>query len=142
MSEQVDIFAPLRQGDPFASDALALYVDPDAKAKKKKAAQSPTRRSLEHLRKLGMLVAVVERWNPHAGIRQDLWGCLDIIALAPDGVTWGIQTTSGSNVAARVTKIAECPALIALRKCRWKLVVHGWTKGKDGRYKLREVDVS
>jgi len=59
---------------------------------------SPTRRSLEHLRKAGAeLVAVVERWNPHAKIRQDLFGVVDVLAIH-GGDTIAVQATSDSNV--------------------------------------------
>lgn len=103
---------------------------------------SPTERSLKHLRQLGYVAAVVEKWNAHARIRQDAFGILDIIALTPDGETIGVQTTSGSNVSARVKKITEHPSLVALRKCGWRVIVQGWRKGANGRYVLREVDLS
>jgi len=102
---------------------------------------TPTQRSLKHLRDAGYLVAIVERWNPHARIRQDLFGVLDLVAIRDD-VTLGVQTTSGSNVAARVRKIAEADAVPALRRAGWALVVHGWRKGSNGRWALREVDCS
>jgi hypothetical protein len=35
---------------------------------------TPTQRSLAYLRAEGWQVAIVERWNPHARIRQDLFG--------------------------------------------------------------------
>jgi hypothetical protein len=102
---------------------------------------TPTQRSLAHLRQAGYLVAIVEKWNPHARIRQDLFGVLDLVAIK-DGQTLGVQTTSGSNVAARVTKIAEADATPALRRAGWSLVVHGWRKAANGRWTLREVDCS
>ncbi len=105
-------------------------------------AASPTQRSLAHLRAAGCVAAVVEKWNPHAKIRQDLFGIVDVVALSPDGVTIGVQATSLSNVTSRVNKIAESDNIAALRKCGWRLVVHGWGKQTNGRYRLREVDVS
>ena len=64
---------------------------------------SPTQRTLNHLRRRGYLAAVVERFNPHVGehgIRQDLFGFLDLLAIRADkpGVL-GIQATSASNAA-------------------------------------------
>lgn len=103
---------------------------------------SPTQRSLKHLRDAGFLAEVVEKWNPHSKTRKDLFGVIDIVALSPDGETVGVQSTSGSNVSKRVSKIGECEALAAIRRCGWRLLVHGWTKGADGRYRLREVDCS
>lgn len=101
---------------------------------------SPTQRTLKHLRRLGYpLVQVVERWNPHARIRQDLFGILDVVAVGSDIV--GVQATSGSNVSKRVTKITESEALPILRKAGIRVVVHGWRKHKR-RWVLREVDLS
>lgn len=103
---------------------------------------SPTQRTLEHLRKTGcQLVAVVEKWNPHARIRQDLFGCVDVLAIR-DGETIAVQATSGSNVASRVAKVTDSPALPAMREAGWRVLVHGWRKGSNGRWALREVDVS
>jgi hypothetical protein len=103
---------------------------------------SPTRRSLEHLRKSGAdLVAVVERWNPHARIRQDLFGVVDVLAIHGE-TTIAVQATSGSNVASRVTKLTESPALPVMRAAGWRIVVHGWRKAANGRWTLREVDCS
>ena len=43
----------------------------------------PTQRTLARLRQEGALeVAIVEHWNPHARIRQDLFGFIDILAIA------------------------------------------------------------
>lgn len=103
---------------------------------------SPTQRSLAHLREQGYTCAVVEHYNPFAKIRTDLFGIIDIVALSPTGETVGVQTTSGSNVSARVHKIAESEHVGALRKCNWLLRVHGWRKCANGKYALRVVDVS
>ena len=102
---------------------------------------SPTQRSLKYLREQGWLCAIVEHWNQHAKIRQDLFGIIDVLCIR-DGVTMGVQTTSSSNVSARVQKIADCSHVDALRAAGWVLKVHGWRKGTNGRYSLREVDCS
>ena len=83
---------------------------------------------------------VVERWNPHARIRQDLFGVIDIVALG-DGVTLGVQATSAGNVSSRVRKIAESPHVAAIREANWRIEVWGWSK-KAGRWTVRKVDVS
>lgn len=102
---------------------------------------SPTQRTLAKLKADGYLCAVVEKWNPHAKIRQDLFGIIDVLGIK-DGETIGVQATSGSNVSARVQKIADSSHTDALRRAGWRLVVHGWRKGSNGRYTLREVDCS
>ena len=102
---------------------------------------TPTQRTLAELRKRGYRAAVVERWNSHARIRQDLFGVVDVLGVG-NGETIAVQTTSGSNVAARVNKIAACDALADMRDAGWRIIVHGWRKNAKGRYVLREVDVS
>lgn len=100
---------------------------------------SPTQRTLEHLRKTYPLVTVVERWNPYARIRQDLWGIADVVAVGDHILA--VQTTSASNLSARVKKITDSEALPILRKAGIRVVCHGWGK-KKGKWTLREVDLS
>lgn len=102
---------------------------------------TPTQRTLAELRKRGLMAAVVERWNAHARIRQDLFGVLDVVAVG-DGGTVGVQATSGSNVSSRVAKLTESDALPLLREAGWTILVHGWRKNAKGRWVLREVDLS
>lgn len=105
-------------------------------------AVTPTQRSKRHLETAGYTVAIVERWNPHAGIRQDLFGFIDLLAIKA-GETIAVQTTSSSNVAARVTKIADSPYVGVVREAGWRIVVQGWRKSKaTGRWEVREVDCS
>lgn len=105
------------------------------------ANSSPTQRTLARLRADGWLAEVVERWIPGANVRKDLWGFVDVVAIK-SGVTLGVQSTSGSNVAARVTKIADSPNLAAVRAAGWRLEVDGWRKNSAGRWVCRTVDVS
>lgn len=103
---------------------------------------TPTQLSLRHLRDQGWpLVEVVERWNPHARIRQDLFGIIDVLAVGPAGVL-AVQTTSHSNVASRIRKIAEHPNVAAIRDAGIAIHVHGWKK-VGGRWTLhRNEDIS
>jgi hypothetical protein len=109
--------------------------------KKRKKVVSPTQRSLAHLRSEGYRVAVVERWNPYARIRQDLFGIIDLLAVK-GGETVGVQTTSSANVSARMKKMEDSPALADLRAAGWRLLVHGWRKNSKGRWVLRVEDIS
>ena len=102
---------------------------------------SPTQRSLAHLRKLGYLAEVVEKRVPKVFITRDLFGFIDVLAIR-EGEVLGVQATSGSNVAARVTKIAEAQHVGTVRKAGIRIVVHGWRKAANGRWTLREVDCS
>lgn len=96
--------------------------------------ESPTKLTLRHLRDEGWTVDVVERWNPHARIRQDLFGFIDVLAVR-GGETLAVQTTSASNVASRIRKIADHPSVSAVRAAGWSIHVHGWAK-KSGRWTL------
>jgi len=65
----------------------------------------PTQRTLARLRQEGALeVAIVEHWNPHARIRQDLFGFIDILAIMPGGLL-AIQACAGTDTAKRLSKI-------------------------------------
>lgn len=103
-------------------------------------AKSPTQLSLEKLRAEGWLAEVVEKWVPGANIRKDLWGWTDIVALK-DGQTLAVQTTSYSNISARVNKITESDTIAEVRKANWSVEVHGWRK-VNNRWACKVVDVS
>lgn len=110
---------------------------------------TPTQRTLAALRKLGHQVAIVERWNQYAKIRQDLFGFIDIVCLTPTAII-GIQCTSGTNVAARVKKICnECnPVARAWLQAGGQIEVWGWRKlkvkrgGKLARWEARVEHVT
>lgn len=63
---------------------------------------TPTQRTLRALREQGRVCAIVEKWNPYGGpmlpdgrrggLRQDLFGILDVIALDPERGVVGIQS--------------------------------------------------
>lgn len=104
---------------------------------------SPVQRSLRKLREEGWLAAVVERWNPHAHVRQDLFGFADLLAIR-GGETLAVQTTTAGHVANRLEKLRGLPAVaVWLQSPARRIVVHGWAKrGARGRRKTwacREV---
>jgi hypothetical protein len=106
---------------------------------------SPTQRSLKLLRDEGWTVAITERWNQFARIKQDLFGFIDLLAIKGD-VTMAVQTTSGSNVSARINKIrALQAAAIWLESPTRTIVVHGWRKagprGKRKTWQCRKEDL-
>ena len=103
---------------------------------------SPTQRTLAYLRSQGYTAAVTEHWNPHAKIRQDLFGFIDIIALGK-GPIIAVQCTSGANHSARVTKIVSDPkvsscAMLWLKSCNSIAVISWSKKGARGRLKKWE----
>ena len=103
---------------------------------------TPTQRSLKHLRDAGYNAAITEHWNPFARIRQDLFGFVDILALK-DNETLAVQTTSYSNISARVKKIAEHENVRSVREAGWRIEVHGWRKNpKSKRWEVSIRDIS
>ena len=101
---------------------------------------TPTERSLKYLREQGYLCAIVEKWNPHARIRQDLWGWCDILAIKKDEVL-AVQVTS-TGVAARIKKIQESETVGRVREANIRIEVHGWSKNSKGKIKMRIEDIS
>ena len=109
---------------------------------------TPTARSLRHLRKSGALAAVVERYNPHAKRRVDLFGFIDIVCVDGRPGVLGVQSTTTTNQAARVSKIQSDE--LARNVNMWlmagnRIVVHGWSKkgprGKRKRWELSETEI-
>lgn len=94
------------------------------------AKTSPTQRSLKHLREAGFTCGIVEKWNRFAGIRQDLYGWIDILACAPGMGIVGIQTTTKANMNARVEKARGNGQLVAFLLSGGHLECHGWAKRK------------
>lgn len=102
---------------------------------------SPTSRTLKRLRDAGYLAGVVERWIPGANIRSDLFGFIDVVAIRP-GEILGVQTTSASNVSARVAKIREHENVDRVRESNMRIEVDGWRKNAAGKWVVRTVDLS
>ena len=101
-------------------------------------ATSPTQRTIRELKNQGRKCGIVERYNafvgPH-GIRQDLFGIIDIIALDPERGVVGIQSC-GQDFAAHERKILEERAQDAidwLETPGASLELWGWRKVKVKR---------
>lgn len=104
---------------------------------------TPTQRSLRLLRAQGYRVAITEHWNSFVKRRQDLFGFIDLLAI--DAPMMAIQTTSGTNVSARVAKILESDAAREWIEAGHRIIVHGWAKrghrGAVKRWECREVEI-
>ena len=96
---------------------------------------TPTQRTLAELRKRVEHVAIVEKWNSHCRIRQDLFGFADLISFDREDVhLW--QVTAGA-VAARVAKIKELDvARHWAASTHRELFVVGWRKLKPRGVKV------
>jgi hypothetical protein len=92
---------------------------------------SPTARSLIHIRKLGWTAQVVERWNAHAKVRQDLFGCIDLVVmneLLGKEYIMGVQATSGTNHNTRLLKALKEPRVKQWLRCGGKFEVWSWAR--------------
>lgn len=108
---------------------------------------TPTQRTLKRLREAGWEAAVVEKWNPHARIRQDLFGFADVLAFKPGQTPILCQVTT-TGTAARIRKIKEEPRALSALKSGFRIEVHGWRKvkvkrgGKAMRWEPRIIPVT
>lgn len=71
---------------------------------------TPTQRTIRELKNNGLRCAVVEKWNPHVGpygIRQDLFGIIDVLALDPQRGVVGVQCCAGSGFRGHWRKLTE-----------------------------------
>lgn len=110
---------------------------------------SPTQRTRDWLKARGVTSQIVERWNAHARVRQDLFGFADLLAIHTRIVA--IQVTSGDHVSARVAKIYDEPKAREWLAAGGLIEVHGWRKltmrtkagklSKAKRWALRRVAV-
>ncbi len=95
--------------------------------------KSPTQRSKEILTENGWHPEVVEHWNAFTRRRHDMFGFTDILAIKAWEKPMLVQTTTGTNFAARKAKIVHSDlAPIALRS-GFRIFVHGWRKLKVKR---------
>ena len=105
---------------------------------------SPTSRSLDLLRKDGWTACIVERYNSFSKRYNDLYGFIDVLAMCPRRGFLAVQTTSDSNVTARLAKIAAEPRSLTWIEAGGRIVVHGWKKGgarseKPGKWICRSI---
>ena len=103
---------------------------------------SPTQRALAECKRRGWIAQVVEHTVPRTFIKRDLFGVIDIVAIANHSWIVGIQVTSGANHSARVAKIAAEPRAWSWHSAGGRLVVWSFAlrgaRGKRKRYELRE----
>jgi hypothetical protein len=104
-------------------------------------ATSPTQLSLKKLREEGYTCWITEHWNNWSKTRQDLFGFIDIIALKGKE-TLAVQTTTATNMSARVKKIADHENVGAVRDAGWGIHVHGWFQDDKKKWHCRIKDIS
>ena len=98
---------------------------------------SPTARTLAQLRSDGWTAGVVEKCVPHSFIKQDLFGCIDIIAVKPGEGCIGIQACVVGDQTKRMKKALDEPRLRAWILSGQRFEVWGWAlHGGVGKRKL------
>jgi hypothetical protein len=96
---------------------------------------------LIHLRQLGFVADVCERWLPHVNRRRDLFGVGDVIAFHPrDRLFLLVQCTSLAHVGDRLKRINQRPELALLLKAGVAVECWGWEKRGD-RWQVKRVAV-
>jgi radical SAM superfamily enzyme YgiQ (UPF0313 family) len=95
--------------------------------------------SLREMRARGYYCEITEHYMKlgKVGFRKDLFGFADILCLG-NGEIVVVQTTSRSNMSARIKKITESETVAFVRKAGIRILVQGW----DAKGKLKETDLS
>ena len=94
-------------------------------------AASNTQRTLRALRQEGYICAIAEKWNPYVGphgIRQDMFGIFDVIAIKPIGIC-GVQSC-GQDFKKHKRKILESEYALEWLKAGGTIEIYGWRKIK------------
>ena len=98
--------------------------------------RSPLALSLRLLKADGYVSGIVERriGPPGETVLSDLFGVFDLVAIRRNtpGVL-AVQTTSGSNVASRATKVLSSDEAKLWLSCENRIELHGWRKRKRVR---------
>ena len=105
------------------------------------ARTSPTQKALKELRAAGWTVGIVEHWNPFAKIRQDLYGCIDLVCMLKGCPLLAVQVTSRSNLTARMTKSRAVAEMWVSTGANFQVWGYGTTKTK-GRKRAVRMDLS
>ena len=80
----------------------------------------------------GWEVAIVERWNMFAKIRQDLFGVADLLAMRPGKTPLLLQVTT-TGVSSRFDNIINEPRALTALMSGFDIHIHGWRKIKVKR---------
>jgi hypothetical protein len=90
---------------------------------------------------LARLPKGLERWNPHANIRQDLFGIGDVLGVHPEGREFLlVQTTTRKHISERINKATGCAALVVWLKAGGRFEVWGWAQ-KDRHWNAKRVEI-
>ena len=95
-------------------------------------------RVLQKLRGEGWVAESVDRWDSFTRRSYDLFGCIDVLGVGPEG-TIAVQVTSRANMSARRKKILEAEAYPAMKAAGWVIECWGYDQPKGPRtaYRLK-----
>jgi hypothetical protein len=115
---------------------------------------TPMQLSIRKLREIADHVAITEVWNPHAKVRQDLFGFGDLLAIGENVGTLIVQATMRSEMKKRVAKITQpdphdkfSPARVSAARCWLErhnfIEVWGWYKvGRRWRLEVEDITLA
>lgn len=105
--------------------------------------KTTTPQSRKLMESRGFKVELVEHYNAFTQRRHDLFNLFDLLCIHMEtGEVAAVQTTSASNITSRMNKITEHENTPIIRKAGWRILCHGWKKLANGRYQVREEDLS
>jgi len=85
----------------------------------------------------------VETFNHHVQRKKDLLGIGDVLGVHPvDRVMMLVQATTAAHVPDRLKRCRARRELAIWLRAGGLFEVHGWRRGKDGRWQLRRVPVT
>ncbi len=99
---------------------------------------SPTALTLAHLRRHGYAADVVERWIAQAGVRRDLFHCIDVVAVKAGETVLGVQATALGCLSARLAKARAQAELATWLASGARFQVWGWVK-RNGRWTAKVI---
>jgi len=111
---------------------LNMKVAPKRRARR---GLSSVQRTIRALRNQGAICDIAEKWNPHVGpygIRQDLFGFIDLVVLSPNGIV-GVQCCSGSSFGEHLRKILDNEFAPEWLRSGGKIEIWAWRKVKKKR---------
>lgn len=106
--------------------------------------KSHVERTLSKLKDFNFLIQKVEYFNAHGGVRVDLFGIIDLLAVHPSYGTLGIQVC-GTDWSPHIKKITEDrrEALLLWLASGNRFILVGWRKLKTGwAPRVREFTVA
>lgn len=116
----------------------------DLVAKKRKAPAKLNGPTRDECKRRGWDCELVEHYDSRTMRKHDLLGFVDFLAFG-DGETIALQVTSKANMAARIKKIESDDLAKQVAKARrsgWRILVWGFYKQLNGRWAIKETDVS